>query len=127
MDNDKYNDDKYLEFVRDAKEYVKLQSDLLRLNLVEKISQIISYLAVVLIGLFLGLAAFMYFSMAFVFWLQPFFSGSLIPGFLIVGGIFVLLLVAFFSLRKRLLINPIIRKMSRILFEDSSEKEVGNE
>lgn len=126
MDTENNRDDKYSKFVRDAKEYIELQSDMLRLNLVEKLSLIISYLVVMIIGLFLGLAAFVYFSMAFVFWLGTFFN-SLIPGFLIMGGIFVLILVLFFIMRKRLLLNPIIRKMSAILFNDISNEEGGNE
>ena len=122
MDSEKPKDDKYLTFVKDAKEYIELQGDMLRLNLVEKVSQIISYLVVVIIGLFLGLTAFVYFSMAFVIWMQSFF-GSMIPGFLILGAFFIVLLVLFFVFRDKLFVNPIIKKMSGILFNEIEEEE----
>lgn len=115
-------DDKYRKFVRDAKEYLELQGDMLRLNLVEKISQIVSYLAVVLLGCILGLTAFVYFSMAFVFWMKD-ILGSMLPGFLMVGGFFILLVLLFCLFRKKWLVNPVIRKLSSILFAEGLPKE----
>lgn len=114
--------DKYQQFVRDAKAYAELQADMLRLNLVEKLSQIVSYLAMVLIGCILGLTAFVYFSMAFVFWMKD-MLGSLLPGFLMVGGFFVLLVLLVWLFRKKWLVNPVIKKLSSIVFAEGLPKE----
>lgn len=115
-------DDKYRQFVRDAKAYAELQTDMLRLNLVEKLSQIVSYLAMALIGCILGLTAFVYFSMAFVFWMKD-MLGSLLPGFLMVGGFFVLLVLLVWLFRKKWLVNPVIKKLSSIVFAEGLPKE----
>jgi hypothetical protein len=44
------------------------------------------------------------------------FFHSLIPGLLIMGGIWVILFFMFYLLRKRIFVNPMIRILSRILF-----------
>ncbi|MBQ7489884.1 MAG: phage holin family protein [Bacteroidales bacterium] len=122
MEPEKPQDDKYLKFVKDIQKYVELQLDMLRLNLVEKLSQIVSYLAVVIVGIFLIMTAFIYFSMAFVHWMQSYFN-SMIPGFLILGVFFIILFVVFFMLRKKLFLNPMIKKFSGIFFNDFSNEE----
>lgn len=125
FEQDDHDDDMYKTFVKNAKDYVDLQSQLLRLNLVEKLSQIFSFLVIIITGCLLLISAFIYFSMVFVIWMQS-FTGSMVHGFLILGLLFIVLFILLFLLRKKILINPIIRRMSDILFSDS-KKEVENE
>ncbi|MCQ2286791.1 MAG: phage holin family protein [Bacteroidales bacterium] len=122
MKEEEKSDDKYKSLVKDAKEYIELQSDLIRLNLVEKLSQIISYFAVILIVVVLAMAAFVYCSVAFVIWMKS-FLGSYLYGFLILGGFFILLTLILLACRKKLFINPIIKKLSSILFSDSKDED----
>ena len=68
------------------------------------------------------MAAFVYFSMMFVLWMKT-LTGSLTYGFLIIAGFFLLLFILFVLLRKKMIINPIIKKMSSILFSESGEVE----
>ena len=129
MENDtnQERDDVYKSLVNNAKDYVDLQFQLLRLNIVEKTSQILSLLIVIIAGTILLTAAFVYFSMMFVLWMKT-VTGSLTYGFLIIAAFFLLLFILFILLRKKIIINPIIKAMSSILFKDSeAEMEVDDE
>ena len=119
-------DDVYKSLANNAKDYVDLQFQLLKLNVVEKTSQILSLLIVIIAGTILLTAAFVYFSMMFVLWMKT-VTGSLTYGFLIIAAFFLLLFILFILLRKKLIINPIIKKMSAILFKSEEEMEVEDE
>jgi hypothetical protein len=128
MENDanQERDDVYKSLVNNVKDYADLQLQLLKLNIVEKTSQILSLLIVIIAGTILLMAAFVYFSMMFVLWMKT-LTGSLTYGFLIIAGFFLLLFILFVLLRKKMIINPIIKKMSSILFSESGETEVDDE
>lgn len=128
MENDanQERDDVYKSLVNNVKDYADLQLQLLKLNIVEKTSQILSLLIVIIAGTILLMAAFVYFSMMFVLWMKT-LTGSLTYGFLIIAGFFLLLFILFVLLRKKMIINPIIRKMSSIMFNESGETEVDDE
>lgn len=114
-------DDVYKSLANNAKDYVDLQFQLLKLNVVEKTSQILSLLIVIIAGTILLTAAFVYFSMMFVLWMKT-VTGSLTYGFLIIAAFFLLLFILFVLLRKKIIINPIIKKMSAILFKEAEEE-----
>lgn len=114
--------DVYKSIVKNAKDYADLQIQLFKLNMVEKLSQIFSFLIVIVAGALLLMTAFIFFSMVFVLWMKE-LTGNMMYGFLILGGFFILLFILFFALRKKLMINPIIKKMSSILFKDTEEME----
>lgn len=128
MENDanQERDDVYKSLVNNVKDYADLQLQLLKLNIVEKTSQILSLLIVIIAGTILLMAAFVYFSMMFVLWMKA-LTGSLTYGFLIIAAFFLLLFILFVLLRKKMIINPIIKKMSSILFNESGETEVDDE
>lgn len=128
MENDanQERDDVYKSLAKNVKDYADLQLQLLKLNIVEKTSQILSLLIVIIAGTILLMAAFVYFSMMFVLWMKT-LTGSLTYGFLIIAGFFLLLFILFVLLRKKMIINPIIKKMSAILFKSEEETEVDDE
>lgn len=113
---------KYKQIANDAKEYLRMQYDLLRLEMLEKLSLIISLVLVIIICVILFLAAFIYFSFALVFWLKDFFGGSMIPAFLIVGGVFLILVFIFLAVKDKMFVNPLIKQISSILFKEGDEK-----
>ncbi len=112
----------YKQFVRDAKEYLSLRYDMLRLELLEKLSRIIAFLAMLAMSAGCALAALMYFSFVLAYALKDTF-GSLIPGFAIMGCFFVLLIVLLVNFRKQLVLNPIIRVISHILFKEKNVEQ----
>ena len=115
MDTSESQTDVYKSFVKEVKDYVSLNYDLLRLNLIEKLSLVIALILSLFIGILLVITAIVYFSLAFVHWTGTFF-GSLIPGFLVLGGLFIILFIIFFAMRKRLFVNPMIKLLSNIFF-----------
>lgn len=117
MENNEKKNDAYSLLLNDVKEYVNLQFDRMRLVLIEKLSQIISLIVALFIGTVLILASFIYFSMAFVHWMNIVF-GSMIPGFLILGGFFVILFSLFYLLKNKIFLNPIIKKLASIFFKN---------
>lgn len=118
--------DAYKSIAKNAKEYGELHLQLLKLNAVGTFSQIISYLIIVIVGALLLMGAFLYFSMILVVWMKQ-LTGSWIYGFLIMGGVFILLFILLLFLRKKIMLNPIIKKMSSILFEKDAEMPENDE
>lgn len=110
----------YKDITKNAKEYANLQLQLLKLNMVGSLSQVVSYIVALVVASVLILAAFLYFSMIVVVWMQQ-LTGSWIYGFLTMGVVFVVLCILFFLCRKKFLLNPIVKKMSSILFSNEAE------
>ena len=90
---------KYKQLIEDGQQYIRTRYDLLRLELLEKMSRIFALILMLLVSIILALTAFIYFSFAFVRWLGQFFNNDA-WAFCIVGAIFLLLLGIFFFFRK---------------------------
>ena len=118
---------KYKTFVQDGKEYLETRYDLLRLELLEKISSVVALLILVMIALVLVTSAWVYVSCILIMLMKDFF-GSFIPAFLIMGGFDILLLIAVILLKDKFILNPLIARFGKILFDDSgNEEECENE
>ncbi len=113
------------QLVEDAKAYLQRRGDLCRLELVDKLSVILGLLfAFLVLGLLL-LVAVGYFSVAIVNSLSicmPVWAACCI-----MGGVFILLSIVAFLCRRPLFINPLIRFLSGILFQNNERKEDENE
>jgi hypothetical protein len=114
------NHDAYKSIAQNAKEYGELYLQLFKLNAVGALSQFVSYLIVIIVGAMLLVTVLIFLAIIMVLWLKN-VTGSLIYSLLIMSGIFVLLFFILLLLRKKLMLNPIIRKMSSILFNKESE------
>ena len=110
----------------DAKKYLQLRYNLMRVELLEKTSQIASILLTIIVALLLGIIIFTYLSALLLFWLKTIF-GSFIPGLCIVLGIHLILLVLVIVFRKQWFLHPLISSFSKILYSDNDsdlKKEV---
>ena len=114
----------YGKFAKDVKEYLSLRYDLLRIEILEKLSKIIALIVVLFVAVVLGLAALIYFSFVFAFALKE-ACGSAVPGFMAIGGFFVLLLAVLSVFRKQIVLNPLIRVIGGILFREDKENDGG--
>lgn len=112
--------DSYKSIAQNAKEYGELYLQLFKLNAVGALSKFVSYLIVIIVGTILLVTVLIFLAVIMVLWLRN-VTGSLIYSLLIMSGIFVLLFLILLLLRKKLMLNPIIRKMSSILFSKESE------
>ena len=113
---------KYKQLIEDGQQYIRTRYDLLRLELLEKMSRIFALILMLLVSIILALTAFIYFSFAFVRWLGQSFNNDA-WAFCIVGVIFLLLLGIFFFFRKQIFLNPLIRQLSEILFRKPEEEQ----
>lgn len=110
----------YQRLLNDAKQYAHMRYDLLKLELLEKLSRIIAFLLVVIIALVLALTAFVYFSLALAYALKP-LLGGMGWSLCIIGVIFLGLLFVLYRQKEKLFLTPIITKLSQILFETKEE------
>lgn len=116
------NDDKdaYKSIAKNAKEYGELYLQLFKLNAVGTLSQFVSYLIVIIAGVMLLVTVLIFLAIILVLWLKN-ATGSMIYSLLIMSGIFVVLFLLLLLFRKKIMLNPIIKKMSSIIFSKESE------
>lgn len=115
-------DNEYQRLLDEAKEYAKLRYDMLRLEILEKTTKIICTIIVAVIGAAFGLAALTYFSFAIIFSTKDVLGGAQ-WGFCIFGCLFVLLIVIMGVFHKQLILNPLIKQLSGILFAPDEEDD----
>lgn len=111
----------YRQLLDDSREYLKMRADLLRLELLDKVSQIVGLIVLLFVILFIVLAAAAYFSVAIVDWLALYMSPT--AAYCLMGGVFLIVALALLLLRKQLFINPLIKQLSRILFASPDKGE----
>lgn len=107
----------YKEVISELKSYASMRFDLIRLELLEKLSKIISLILLVFVCILISIIVFTYLSILLLLWLNDVFS-SMIPGVCIVAGVYAILLTAMIIFRKKVFLNPIVSALSKIIFSD---------
>ncbi len=107
---------------KDIQEYLEVQLDLIRLHAAESLSRVFTKIATFAIIGFLLLLILIFFSLTAGFYLGE-VMGSDYNGFLIVSGFYLVLLIVFLLLRKKLIERPIIKAMVRIMFPNPGNDE----
>ncbi|MBR0122921.1 MAG: phage holin family protein [Bacteroidales bacterium] len=114
---------------KDVRSYFSQRYDLLKVELLEKSSRILAVLFSMLVILVCALAVLIYLSFAFISWINASLN-STVAGYLIVALLFLVLLLVIIVFNEKLFLNPIIRKLGKILYEekdDDGEEEDDNE
>ncbi len=110
------------ELARHVKEYINNRIDAVKLNAAEKSSKLAAtVIAFIVVAMFFII--FMFFAstaLAFVF---ARLTGELYWGFLIVGGIYLLLGTLVWLLKDRILQLPIMNALLRQLFNDEEDED----
>lgn len=106
------------------KSYLNAWLTYAKLDAVEKLSRIISAILLALILVLLSVCAMFYLSLAFVLWYSEVF-GSIVMGVFIIFLCIVFLSLLLYLFRIKLLLNPLIRLFSKILFEPQLTEEEG--
>lgn len=114
------NKSDYSKIEKDLRSYLSMRYDLLKLELIEKMSKILAVIVLIFVCITLLLAALIYFSFALSYALRD-VLGSVIPGFCIIGGFFLIVLAVFIAFRKQILINPLVKVIGDILFPDEEQ------
>ena len=110
------------EMTDNAREYVQLKIDLLKLTFTEKLSLIASTFMVTVILFLVFLFVTMFLSVAFIFWYKE-HVGSFSTGALIVGSFYLLIGVIVFLTRHHLFVNPLISQISKAMAEEEDENK----
>lgn len=90
------------------KHYIGLQSEYVKLDIIEKVARLLTVLTVVAVFCIILFISLIYLSFAAAYALQP-LVGSFIGAFLLVGGFYLLMLIVFVTLRHRLVERPLVR------------------
>lgn len=102
------------ELIAEVLEYLKLNVDYAKLTVSDKLSALLASIAMILMLFLLATMALFFLAMAFAEWL----SEDLGPGaYVIVFGIYLVLIVLLVTLRVPLVTNPIARYISKLLLK----------
>lgn len=105
----------------EAKSYLELQKEYLKLDSAEKLSVLLSAVATAAVCLVLALAALFFFVIAFALWLAKFVGGAW--SFSIMGGVLLLFIIIILLCRKRWIVQPVARFVARLFVGEDEEEE----
>lgn len=115
--------DNLTELFKEVKKYLKLQGEYVKLDLVEKLTILLSTLALIFVLIILGTMAAFYLSFMLVYVLAS-ATGSLVAGYAIIGGILILLAFIIYRLRQKLIFQPMVNFLARLFLDDSSNNSL---
>lgn len=104
---------------KDLRTYLSQRYDLLKLELLEKSSQLLSVVLSMLIVVVCALAVLIYLSNALISWLTLALNAGW--AYTIVCGIFVLIIIIVIYNKDTLFVKPLIRKFSQILYSENDK------
>lgn len=104
---------------KDLRTYLSQRYDLLKLELLEKSSQLLSVVLSMLIVVVCALAVLIYLSNALISWLTIALNAGW--AYTIVCAIFVLIMIIVIYNKDALFVKPLIRKFSQILYSEKDE------
>ena len=109
------NVESLVQLIEVLKDYIGLQKDYLKFDIVGKLVRIITALTLFTIILILVIAILFYLSFAIVYWMAPTTGTAL--AFAIVALFFLLLLILTCTFRKRWIERPLIRFLANTLLD----------
>jgi hypothetical protein len=102
------------QLVEVLKHYIGLQSEYVRLDVIEKVVRLLTAVAVILVFSLLLIIALIYFSFAAAYLIAPMIH-SIAGAFAIIGAFYVVLLILFILCRHRLVERPLVRFLANML------------
>lgn len=107
---------------KEAKSYLELQKEYLKLDTAEKLSVLLSAVATAAVCIILALAALFFLVIALALWLANFVGGAW--SFTIMGGVMLLVIIVILIGRKRWIVQPVARFVAGLFVaEDDDEDE----
>ncbi len=120
--------EQYKQLLDDSKSYLKARYDLLRLELLDKLSQIMGYLIMVIVLLLLLMGVLAYLSVALVNSLS-----AIMPTWtacIILAAVITIIAVVLYYNKEKIFINPFVKLLSGMLFDEpqlnETEEDDGN-
>ena len=106
---------------KEIRKSIELQGQYLKLDLVEKLTILLSTLILSLLLVILGMMALFYFSFMLVYAIAP-LVGSLIGGYAVIGGIVLILALLIYQKRKQLIFQPMVNFLARLFLDEHTKK-----
>lgn len=112
----------YARIYGEAKRLVSLEIENARLLLTEKLTLLLGRIALVAVAFVVSSAALIFLSMS----VADFLLRGMEPcwTYLIIGGFYVMIVIVIACFRRRLIVDPIARYISRVILDPPMEKEV---
>lgn len=107
---------------QEVKHYLQLQKRYIALDAVEKVTRLLSAVAVAVVCLILGAMILFFTLYALAEWIGA-LLGSAAAGFLIVAIILLVMAMVFFSHRQQWVVQPLARLMAGLFLEGEEEEE----
>lgn len=107
---------------QEVKHYLQLQKRYMALDAVEKVTRLLSAVAVAVVCLILGAMILFFALYALAEWIGA-LLGSAAAGFLIVAIILLVMAMVFFSHRQQWVVQPLARLMAGLFLEGEEEEE----
>ena len=101
----------------EVKHYVDLQKEYVKLDITQKLTVLLSTLILILILVVLGMIALFYLSFTLAYLLEP-LVGSLTVSYAIISAGILLIAMAIYGCRKRLIIQPLTNFLANLLLND---------
>ena len=117
MENTPEPAESFQQLYADVKKYVELQAEYLKVEFVEKLTILVYTLLIIILITVLAVAALFYLFFSLAYALEP-LLGSLAVSFAIISGIYVLLISFLVILRKRLIINLLVKFLSNLFLKN---------
>lgn len=105
---------------KEVKKYINLQGQYLKLELVEKLTILLSTLILVFVLGMLGIMALFYFSFMLVYALDS-FTNSLIASYAIIGGGLLIIAFIIYKMRQTLIFQPMVNFLGKLFLDEDNE------
>ncbi|MFB6343573.1 phage holin family protein [Saccharicrinis sp. FJH62] len=102
--------------------YLQARINLWKVEMLEKFTRIGTYFITTILVLVSLLMFFMLISFAFSFWYGE-VHGSISVGFLISGGVYLLIIILGYVFRRQIFSNPLVKHLSSIIFNPKDHDE----
>ncbi|MBM6882529.1 phage holin family protein [Bacteroides caecigallinarum] len=102
---------------KEIKKYIELQGQYIKLDLVEKLTILISTLILICILIVLGMTALFYFSFMLVYTIDSFVN-NIIASYAIIGCCILIIGIVIYALRKKIIFQPMVNFLAKLFLED---------
>lgn len=108
---------------REAKKYLALQGQYMKLDLVEKLTILLSTLILICVLIVLGMMALFYFSFMLVYAINTIVN-NIVASYAIIGVCIIALGSMIYIFRQSLIFQPMVRFLSRLFLEDNKQDNI---
>jgi len=104
----------------EVKKYVSLQTEYVKVEFVEKLTVLLSTILIISLITILVIIALFYLLFSLAYAVEP-IVGSLSISFALIAGVYVILIGILILLRKRIIINPLVKFLSNLFLTKTNK------